>query len=280
MLATDLLVREQTSEAKLDVAISRAWANWPSAGAFHYRSRDVPYDIPEDQEVEVLRGFLAVSKQPPFFKRHPGAPRIPLPAAAAPDGQFPEVLLARRTHREFAPVPVQLDTLATLLHYTFGVTGWLQTRVLGRLVHKTSPSAGARHPVEAYVAATRVNGLRPGLYHYATRSHELELLRPGNLRRLLAKWCADQQYVAEAAALVFLTGVLPRVSWKYRFDRAYRAVLLDAGHVGQTFCLAATWLGLAPFCFAAFNDTAVENALGVDGVNEVALYVVGVGMPR
>ena len=81
---------------------------------------------------------------------------------------------------------------------------------------------------------------------------------------------------AQSAAVVFLTATLPRVSWKYRFSRAYRIVLLDAGHLGQTFCLTGTWLGLGPFCTAAFNDTTVEEAFVVDGIHEVALYVVGV----
>jgi SagB-type dehydrogenase family enzyme len=278
LLAADLLVREHTAEAERDAATSRAWARWHPAGPFHYATRDVPF-VPEEQMAAVLRRFLAVSKQPPQFKRHPGAPRVRLPAAAAPDAPFPSVLMARRTHRHFAPVPVPLGALSTLLYYTFGVTGSVRSPALGPLIHKTSPSGGSRHPVEAYVAALRVDGLSAGLYHYASGRHELAQLRAGNLQRRVAGWCADQAFVANAAAVVFLTAVLPRVSWKYRFGRAYRIVLLDAGHVGQTFCLAATWLGLAPFCTAALRDTIVEQVLGVDGVTEVALYVLGVGVP-
>jgi hypothetical protein len=41
----------------------------------------------------------------------------------------------------------------------------------------------------------------------------------------------------------------------------------------------ATWLGLAPFCTAAFEDTMIEKDLGVDGIRESALYVAGVGAP-
>jgi hypothetical protein len=56
-------------------------------------------------------------------------------------------------------------------------------------------------------------------------------------------------------------------------------VLLDAGHLCQTFCLVATWLGLAPFCTAAFEDSLIERDLGLDGIRESALYVAGVGTP-
>jgi hypothetical protein len=54
-------------------------------------------------------------------------------------------------------------------------------------------------------------------------------------------------------------------------------VLAEAGHHGQTFCLLATALDLAPFCTMAFRDSDLESIIGVDGINESAVYVVGVG---
>ena len=70
------------------------------------------------------------------------------------------------------------------------------------------------------------------------------------------------------------------VNFNCSHARAYRVVLLDAGHLCQTFCLVATWLGLAPFCTAAMNDTLIEDDLKIDGISESALYVAGVGFPR
>jgi hypothetical protein len=52
---------------------------------------------------------------------------------------------------------------------------------------------------------------------------------------------------------------------------------MEAGHLCQTFCLTATWLGLAPFGTLAFADTLIENTLGVDGISESMLYVAGAG---
>ena len=74
-----------------------------------------------------------------------------------------------------------------------------------------------------------------------------------------------------------MTAVFPRVQWKYPSARAYRTVLLDAGHLCQTFCLVATWLGLAPFCTAAIKDTLIEKDLGLDGIRESVLYMAAVG---
>jgi SagB-type dehydrogenase family enzyme len=77
--------------------------------------------------------------------------------------------------------------------------------------------------------------------------------------------------------VVFLTAVFPRTQWKYKYARAYRAVLVEAGHLCQTFCLTATWLGLAPFCTMAFADTRIEEVLGVDGISESVIYAMGAG---
>ncbi len=76
-----------------------------------------------------------------------------------------------------------------------------------------------------------------------------------------------------------MTGVFARTMWKYPHPRAYRVVLLDAGHLGQTFCLTATRMGLAPFSTAALKDSLIEKDLGIDGISESVLYVTGFGLP-
>ena len=72
-----------------------------------------------------------------------------------------------------------------------------------------------------------------------------------------------------------MTAVFARPQWKYPASRAYRVVLIDAGHLCQTFCLVATWLGLAPFCTMALADTKIEDDLKIDGVTESIIYTAG-----
>jgi nitroreductase len=74
-----------------------------------------------------------------------------------------------------------------------------------------------------------------------------------------------------------ITAVFGRMEWKYPSPRAYRDVLLEAGHFCQTFCLVATSLGLAPFCTGALADSIIERDLGLDGVSESVLYACGAG---
>ena len=127
--------------------------------------------------------------------------------------------------------------------------------------------------------ALRVKGLKAGLYHYHPTRHRLEAIGTKATRDKAWRYCARQDYVRNAAALFLMTAVFGRTMWKYPHPRAYRVVLLDAGHLCQTFCLVATWLGLAPFCTAALKDTLIEEDLGIDGVRESVLYVAGVGLP-
>lgn len=95
---------------------------------------------------------------------------------------------------------------------------------------KTSPSAGARHPLEAYVAALRVRGLPRGLYHYSPDTHLLELLRKGCRPGQFGSYLAGKSWYGSASALMFMTAVFERNQWKYPDSAAYRTVILDAGH--------------------------------------------------
>jgi len=253
-----------------------AWDQWnPSAGFFHSASKDVSF-IDMDMHLGQLAAQAIAWPMPPALKAYPRARRVRLPTPQT-RGSFPRVLKARRTWRRFADTPLDLASLSTMLHLTVGVQQWATAEGEGRIALKTSPSGGARHPIEVYVAARNVQSLAPGFYHYAVSAHALE--RVGRARRVprLDALLPTQWWYRDAAALVLFTAVFERTRWRYNGPRAYRAVLLEAGHVCQTFCLTATWLGLAPFCSMALADAAIEKALGLDGVSESVLYAAGVG---
>jgi SagB-type dehydrogenase family enzyme len=133
------------------------------------------------------------------------------------------------------------------------------------------------HPSEAYLVARKVEGVAPGIYHYDAGGHRLQRLRAGASSAEIQRYLAGQWWFRDAAAVVFLTAVFGRNQWKYDYARAYRAILIEAGHLCQTFCLTATWLGLAPFCTIAVADTKIEQSLGLDGISESVIYAMGVG---
>lgn len=279
LIAHSLLLEEGSEAARLDEAVATTWKHWLPAASFHFSTKDAPFANPR-QWARMAPRFLAESPQPALVKTYPGRPTAALPVPDVPTGEFLRVLLARKTHREFSSHAVPLASLATLLRYTWGAVEDLYSPNFGRLLRKTSPSGGARHPAEVYVVALKVDGLAPGLYHYNHRDHVLERLRRGAMRDEVLRHTLGQQHVGNAGAVFYMTAYFPRTMYKYRAPRAYRTVSLETGHLAQTFCLVATWLGLAPFTTAAMVDTAIERAIGIDGVDETILYVAGVGMPR
>jgi SagB-type dehydrogenase family enzyme len=255
-----------------------AWSEWnPAASFFHLATKDVQFQPDNEEEFRELLERAKSRPMPRPVKRYLQAKQVPLAPPKA-DSEFPRVLLARHTWRKFSKRPIALPVLGNLLGLTWGVQAWVKTPQIGSAAVKTSPSGGALHPVEAYVLARNMEGLRAGLYHYNAADHRLELLRRGAASRDITRYLANQWWYAGAAFVVFMTAVFSRTQWKYDYARAYRAVLLEAGHLCQTFCLTATWLNLAPFCTLAFADSQIEKALGVDGISESVLYVAGAGM--
>jgi SagB-type dehydrogenase family enzyme len=268
----------ESSEEPVDsreaaMALLSAWN--PEAGFFHTATRDVPFASPQ-RAGRMARLQELRSSMPVPVKRYRGAATIPLPPPA--DGEFPRVLRARRTWRRYSTTPVDLHQLGTLLGLSAGIQQWAQVSMKA-LALKTSPSGGARHPIECYIVSRDVRGLRPGVYHYASDTHDLERLRGRIPDDRLKAYVPNSGYFARASAMVFLTAVFERILWRYPYSRAYRAALIEAGHVCQTFLLTATWLGLAPYCVMGLADSLIEHDLGIDGITESVMYCAGVGRP-
>ncbi|MEO7149716.1 MAG: putative peptide maturation dehydrogenase, partial [Rhodanobacteraceae bacterium] len=150
------------------------------------------------------------------------------------------------------------------------------------LLKKSSPSAGGLHATEAYLLAQRVEGIAPGLYHYHPVEHALEPLRALNADEagsLARRFVAAQAYYAQAPVLIALVSHFQRNFWKYRdHAKAYRAVILDAGHLSQTLYLAATELNLSAFITAAINEVDIEQAFDLEPMVEGPLAVCGFGI--
>jgi len=255
----------------------KKWKAWnPAASYFHLQTKDTYSEEISAATIRRVETLLRQGRIPAPVKNHSRARTILLVPELG-SGEFPRVLRERRTWRRFGKGPVTREDLGRLLHLSFGVQAWLPIRGGGRFALKTSPSGGALHPAEAYLLAHKVSGIPRGVYHYDAVGHRLQEIRrgatPGEIKKLLA----GQWWFRDSAFVVFLTAVFQRTQWKYDYARAYRAVLAEAGHLCQTFCLTATWLGLAPFCTMAMADTRIEEVLGVDGISESVIYSMGAG---
>ncbi|MBA3884983.1 MAG: SagB family peptide dehydrogenase [Acidobacteria bacterium] len=276
LVALTLLHRSDRENAPAEQAMDMFGPWNPEAGLFHTATKDVRF-IDAETSGRELQAQAAAWPMPSPTKRYPGAPVVTLPQPAH-HGPVDEALLARRTWRRFGKGTIPLATFSTLLGLTAGVQQWVSVTDYGEVPLKTSPSGGARHPVEVYVLAWGVEGLARGLYHYAADVHALEVIQEGMGPERIPEYFPQGGYFAEASAVVLFSAVYERDLWRYPYSRAYRAPLIEAGHLCQTFCLLATTRGLAPFSLMGLADSAIERDLRVDGIHESVLYAAGVGV--
>jgi SagB-type dehydrogenase family enzyme len=277
--ARRLLVAE-ASDAGDEQGRLAAWSAWsPAAAYFHFATRSDRF-ARTSKELRAIVARVTRSPMPPIYKDMPGR-RLVLrpPSAGLAPGPLGRTLLSRRTCREFLPKALPFERLEAVTSLTFGRVGMVDGGPYGRLLHRASPSGGARHPVECYVFALDVKGLQRGLYHFSVRENALVRLRPDVTREMVTEFTCGQSWFAEAAAVFVLTAVWARTMWKYRAPRAYRVVLIDAAHACQNLLLAATSLGLGAYSVAAIDEAAIDRHLGVDGVSEGSLYMAGIGWP-
>lgn len=279
-------IRLREGEAQLDAV---GWH--PQAALYHALTRwsavegdEGLRDHDDDAHRERLRTHAAShGKLPPHFHRRDDASTRHVLPSVTFDDAFAHVLRARCTTRHFeSNTALSITDFTRVLYGTFGAMG---TEVLAPdvvAVKRTSASGGALHPIEAYPLIINVQGLVPGFYHYEGSSHSLALIAAmteEQARGLAAALTIGQTYFAEAHALVFHVARLGRHHWKYRrHPKAYKAVLLDSGHLSQTFYLLAAERGLGAFYTAAINDVDVASMLKLDPLSEIAIGANGVGI--
>ena len=274
-----LLITRGSDEDESEHRFGKEWL-WPTASRYYHFSTKI--NDPHNTPVEIRRyyeRYLKGKKQPPLYKNYSMQPKIRLPKASIQEVPFFGTLRKRRSTRELSGKPISFSDLSKLVYYTWGRISSYKTREFGELLHKTSPSAGARHPIETYAIVNSVDRLERGIYHYSVRDHSLELLKSGDFREKCIELTAGHSWTRNASALFIMTAVVARTTWKYRVPRAYRAFLLDAGHLSQSFLLIATALGLGAFCIGVISDNLIEEELNLDGISETVIFVVGVGRP-
>jgi SagB-type dehydrogenase family enzyme len=207
------------------------------------------------------------------YKRYGSSSTIALPTPQPGVAvQLGDAIQTRRSRNTFTNAPIRLHDLSTVLALSAGVTQE------GDLPRRAAPSAGALYPIEVYPWLFSVSGVPPGLYHYAPLPHALEFVKPidgwDELWPLLDRGCEG----ATPAVVFVLTAHLPRVQAKYG-ERGYRFALLESGHIAQNILLTATALGLNSLPAGGFFDAGLTYLLGVDGEDEIAVYVILAGHP-
>ncbi|MGE8225813.1 MAG: putative peptide maturation dehydrogenase [Stenotrophomonas sp.] len=257
----------------------RATEWWPLAAACAASARWSSVDSAADMErngTNTVAGLMRSREAP-----------VPEPDSVAdtylprcePDA-FDELLRRRVTCRNFSGRSLELADFARMMERVFSATHVEEPAKGLRFLKRSSPSGGGFHATDAYLLVQRVEGLAPGLYRYLPESHALSRVE-GNqeqLAQLAAQMVAGQHWFANAPVMVALVATYRRSYWKYRnHAKAYRALILDSGHLSQTLYLSATDMGMGAFVTAAINEVQIETMFGLDPLEKGVIAVCGFG---
>jgi SagB-type dehydrogenase family enzyme len=188
------------------------------------------------------------------------------------DRSISAALANRKSRRQYKGEPISFEELAFLCWSVQGVREFYPEQ---KVTRRISPSAGARHPLETYIAVHRVTGLESGLYRYLPLDHQLcQLYIDEHMAERTARACTD---FALPSACTFAWTALPyRTEWRYG-SAAFKFIALDAGHVCQNMYLACEAIGAGTCAIGAYNQPAMDELLGVDGEEEFTVYAAPVG---
>jgi len=186
------------------------------------------------------------------------------------DVSVEEAILKRRSTRRYKQEPLILQEVSQLLWAAVGKT-------VDGLSGPTRayPSAGASHPLEAYLVVGDVEGLSSGVYLYNWQEHSLSLVIEGDMRDELTDVALRQTMIRDAPVSIVFTAVFTRTTSRYGHRGEVRYVPMDAGAAFQNVHLQAQALGLGTVIIGAFSDEGVKNVLNLD--NEVPLGIMPVG---
>jgi SagB-type dehydrogenase family enzyme len=179
----------------------------------------------------------------------------------------------RRSRRKFRSQPLSLDELSFLLWATQGI----RRKVDESTAFRTVPSAGCRHAFETYLCVLNVSGLDPGIYRYLPVEGQLLFERNDeDLQDKIVEAALGQTFFGKAPVNFIWSAIPYRMEWRYDIA-AHKVIAIDAGHVCQNLYLACEAIDAGTCAVAAYNQDLMDRLLGVDGVEEFAIYMAPVG---
>ena len=140
------------------------------------------------------------------------------------------------------------------------------------------PSAGGLYGVSSYLLSRSVDGIKSGMYNINADRQCLEQIdlfeSVDSCDRWIKRNIVGEGAIQQAPAYIILAGNLQLIEKKYS-DRAYRFLLLEAGHIAQNIGLVATMLNMAHVPLGGFCENNIEKFIADPDM--LALYVIAVG---
>lgn len=210
------------------------------------------------------------------YKIYSRLDHIPLTKPKAKETKLSEVLIARKSSRNFTGRAMKIDELSSILYYSAGCTEEVEKN--NKTFHRRPyPSAGARYPLEIYPLVLHGDrDLPKGLYHYNPMSHSLAvLLKKITLNELKTLWLG-QAWAAKASLILIITAVYERTTSKYG-NKGISFCLLEAGHLAQNIYLKCQEVGVGCCAIGKLQEEEVIRLLDIKPEEEIPIYYLAIG---
>lgn len=265
----DLLIDDDQRYHDLTEWVQEGWQN---ALLYHQASKRTI------EKTETDTGSEVVAREQNDEERQP----IPLPEPNdVSTASLEEILIERRTCRDFYSEPISLQTLSDIFHIGLSMHGEL---CLNRGGTETKAVTVKETPsfCHYYLYAPRVTGLSLGVYKYKPEDHSVFLLDDGYssasaIDEEVAELIVGQRHAVGSAFTLFFTVDTRRFQAQRPTTSGFREVHTLQSMIAQNVLLASTAAELGVFQTAAFEDSDVADALGVEKGSEIAVYVVSIG---
>lgn len=227
------------------------------------------------EDTKAVSELLSQQNNPPIVKEY----TTPVHNLVEPEeisADLFESLLNRRTSRDLqSSRPFDLNSLSTILHYTARTQSVIQDGLFGEHVLKTTPSGGARHPIEVYpVILKDIEDLSSGIYYYNHLQHGLQRISDSS-KNLIENISQHQIKPGNNSISFILTARFDRNLWKYNYSKSYTFTHLDAAHLMQNILLVAEAMNIKSFITPALNVEKTAKELGFKNVfDECPVYFV------
>lgn len=239
------------------------------ATCYRFRRRVIDYMTSD-------RGMYETARNRRNYSLHPV---IPLPEPAKLEVTLAAAMSRRRSCRTFAPAPLSLADLSSVLSAARVVQStWLDEESNAALSVRPYASGGGLYAIEIYLIVLNCTDLKPCVVHYDPFAHSLSVLLEDDSipSRLVAALSDFGDYVPSIGAVIAPTLIAERSIAKYGV-RGYRFGLIEDGTLMASLALAATAAGVATCHGGGYFDDEINAMLGVDGRSETVIDCMAIG---
>lgn len=265
LIEDDLLLSEQQ---QIDGRQTWFEHEWDRSLYYHLSTRDEPV-------VEQRKQSYGDEADVPWCENE----SIELPSPAdLPDVPFDEVLLDRRTCRDFDGTPIDSNDLSSILYHALA-----PIRDISDISGASSFLEITTFPITIYPVVARSTDIDCGVYRYDIDGHALyeraksEYSTATEVDELLKNIVVNQPFVEDSSVTLLLSVNLQKYRQARPQSGAFRHLLTVVSAHAHRILLTATAFGFDVFQCAALKDSMADEVIDADGFRETVLYTITIG---